>query len=215
MLWYLEIFYIPPQFRQLSYTQGAIPWMFSLPYGASSTLGCDSLRSEVFFDPLMGADLLEEFTCSVGPNDNNHPVLLTTLVTHKHLQILRLVNHSCTHFIHLLRLPFLQDLLLHNDIDSVKWFLAYSSSLRRFSTGVEIPALSIDWFSAIPDLADITISYSPSSFFLDLFSRLNRTQDPGLLPHLQSLAMLKYPLHGRMWASTWIKVFYRRKPRSP
>ncbi|KAJ6515267.1 hypothetical protein C8R45DRAFT_955877 [Mycena sanguinolenta] len=195
---YLEIFPSAPQLHQLFYTEGAVLMMFSIPYGALCTLTCDFVRSEDFFDLLHSADLLRELTCSVNPVDNAHLGFPTTPVTHKHLQTSRLVNYSSTHFIHLLRLPSLQDLLLHITMNRSQnghflSFLAHSPSLRRFATGVEIPTLSIDWFSAIPNLTDITVSKPSPSFLLELFARLNRTQYQGFLPHLGSLAFMQCP----------------------
>ncbi|KAJ6515247.1 hypothetical protein C8R45DRAFT_1139337 [Mycena sanguinolenta] len=192
---YLEIFSTAPQLHQLFYTEGTVPSMFSLPYGALSTLTCEKLRSEEFLDLLRSADLLKEFKCSVTLDDNDHLTFPTTPVTHKHLRTLRLINYSSTHFIHLLRLPSLQDLTLQitNRAGNFPSFLAHSPSLQRFVTGAEIPALSVDWFSAMPGLTDIMVSIPSPSFLLDFFSRLNRTYYQGFLPHLRSLAFIQCP----------------------
>ncbi|KAJ7265402.1 hypothetical protein B0H12DRAFT_1068502 [Mycena haematopus] len=190
--WRLEIFSTAPQLRQLTYTEGVTPSMFSLPYCALSTVTCRGLFSDDFFDILKSADLLEEFTCSVYYN-NVDSRLHPAPVTHNRLQLLRLTDYSSVSFIHLLHLPSLQDLSLHimtrgnRDIIS---FLCHSASLRRFSATSQIPELSVEWFSVMPGLTDIEVSHASSSLLFDLFSRLDRTQHEDFLPHLRSLAFL-------------------------
>jgi hypothetical protein len=62
--------------------------------------------------------------------------------------------------------------------------------LRRFSA-VWIPGISIEWFyTAMPNLTDIQVSEPQEDLLFDLFSRLDRTQHTGFLPHLRSLALV-------------------------
>ncbi|KAF8182104.1 hypothetical protein K438DRAFT_2020913 [Mycena galopus ATCC 62051] len=201
-LWFLKIFSPAPQLCQLSYAGGAMPWMFSFPYAALSTLTCQSLSGDDFFDLLKSATLLEKFTCSV--EDPDDLVSNSELLTHSHLRTLRFAERSSAHVFRHLRLPALEDLHLSLHIVTtadenrdILSFLAYSTSLRRFSNGSEISALSIEWFTVMPGLTDIQVSEPTSVFLLGFFSKLDRGQHNGFLPCLRCLAFLecvRFPL---------------------
>jgi len=167
--------------------------MVSPPYGALSKVICERLLADDFLDVMLSAPVLEEFICCVESDPMSRH---TDVVTHGHLQTLRLIDDSFTHFLRLVRLPALRKLHLAvfiNDEDEnrdVLSFLAHSStSLRHFSTGMHMTTLSVEWFSdAMPYLTDIDISYPPQAFLHDFFKRLDRAQEQRFLPRLENLA---------------------------
>lgn len=144
--------------------------------------------------------LVPHGACSVErPRDRGNLFLHSDPVTHSHLRTLRLISRNSAHSIRLLRASSLQDVHLSlnpTDADEaagVLYFLTHSTSLRHFSTGW-LPTLSIEWFcTAI--LTSIQVSDSRQDLLLNLFSRLDRAQHSGLLPHLRSLALLRCSVH--------------------
>jgi hypothetical protein len=189
---YLELFSDAPRLQLLSYAEGAVPSMFLLPYGGLSVLTCDRLTGDDFLDLVKGAPCLEHLT---GYVQHGKVVSHTEAITHNHLQTLRLINDSSPCILGLLRLPALQTLhfsLFYGFVDEgdadpdFLSFLAHSSaSLRTFSIDKTPP---MEWFSiAMPGLTNIEISSPDLAFALDFFSKLDRTQDKGFLPHLRFL----------------------------
>ncbi|KAJ6532265.1 hypothetical protein DFH09DRAFT_1182549 [Mycena vulgaris] len=186
----LDIFSDAPRLDQLYFGKGAKPSMFSPSRTALTELTCERLSGDEFLDSLELAPSLTQFICSVVPKAlKSHK----KIITHNHLQTLRLVTTSSVHFLPLVRAPALQDLHLHiddrnADEDSLLPFLtSASTSLRTFSTGGSIKALKVGWFSAMSGLTEI-IFCTPSQAFLPHFvDRLVRPRNPTFLPQLQFL----------------------------
>jgi hypothetical protein len=140
---------------------------------------------------------LLEFTCSV---ENDGLLVFEAeeedMSVHKRLQTLRLLDHSSTQFLPLVRLPALQNLHLSVGPVNIAQFIPFithsSASLRRFSTSVRIPALSMRCFTIMSSLTDIEL-FAPDQNFLSMFlPSLDRTKASvqQFLPHLQSLALV-------------------------
>jgi hypothetical protein len=184
-----------PRLRNLIYRAGAVPSTFLLPYDELSTLTCENLSPDDFFDLLLWAPSLKNFTGSV---EDEAVVRHTNIVTHGCLQSLRLSDGCYMYSLPLLRLPALQNIhidtnIIPDECPDLLSFLGHSSaSLRRFSTGVYISSMATEWFSTyMPYLTDIELTLyrgSSRAFLLDFARKLDRAQDKEFLPYLQNLA---------------------------
>ncbi|KAJ7461978.1 hypothetical protein FB451DRAFT_1404472 [Mycena latifolia] len=130
-IWNLEIFSRAPRLEQIYFGRDAFPSMFPfVSTAALSKMTCESpMAVDDFLNLLELAPALTEFTCSVEPD---RILYHTAVLTHTHLQTLRLTNYSSTHFLPFVRLPALQDLHLHIEVEmdsnSFLSFLTHSSA---------------------------------------------------------------------------------------
>jgi hypothetical protein len=167
--------------------------MFPSPRISLSQSTCVTLSGDEFFGFLDSAPFLKDFTCSVGRDSVLH---YPDGTTHNCLQSLTLIMQSSTHFLPLIRLPVLKTLhiasveIAINDADFIPFLSCSAASLRTFSTGIIIPVLSVSWFSIMSGLTDISLCKPERHFLSEFLSRLNRTEDEGFLPRLQTLTFL-------------------------
>jgi hypothetical protein len=188
----LEILGATPRLQKLIYSGSAGPSRFLISCRELSVVACGRLSPDDFFDVVLGAPSLENFT---GCVEHRAITRNTGVTTHPRLHSLRLSYASSLSFLRLLRLPALQNIHLGTNVVPAECpdflsFLAHSSaSLRRFSTSVFMLPMTTEWFSIyMPHLTDIEI-HNPHWVFLgDFFRKLNRAQDKVFLPHLQNLA---------------------------
>ncbi|KAJ7747762.1 hypothetical protein B0H16DRAFT_1461854 [Mycena metata] len=187
-----KIFLDAPRLRQVSFTYRAAPGMFLLPYDQLFKLTCQAPGDECLA-LILEAPFLQELTCSA---DADSPSSSTVTVTHHRLHTLRLIGGSATDFLGHLCLPALETLHLSLDIFSfpekriLLAFLQRSPSLRRFSTGYPITLLSVDWFTAMPNLTEIELCRPSRPFFRGLCAKLDRAEHRDFLPHLRSLSFV-------------------------
>ncbi|KAJ7045074.1 hypothetical protein C8F04DRAFT_1067615 [Mycena alexandri] len=185
----LKLFSAAPRLRHIAFIGFARPSMFVLPRSEVSKMTCNLLTTKQCLDLLEAHPSLEELSASVC-DDNSHP----ELITHSHLETLRLFSSSSYSSLRVLRLPALQNLRVSLDLrsDDGDYFPAFlaSTSLRRFHTDNRITSLSAEWFAtAMPGLVDIDL-YDPEPLFLrDFFARLDRAKDSGFLPHLRTIVL--------------------------
>ncbi|KAJ7461975.1 hypothetical protein FB451DRAFT_476274 [Mycena latifolia] len=167
------------------------PVMLCVPWRQLAKLTCRSLNGNEFLNLIRDAPFLIEFEGSIDYVHLN----LAQVITHEHLQSLRLMRNSSSYVIRSLRLPSLQNLHLSvYDYLGDDEFLSYSSgSLRRFSTAEEVLAPPIAWFFTMSHLEAIEVWAPPHHFISAFFSTLDRTQDSSFLPHLQSVTFLGCP----------------------
>jgi hypothetical protein len=187
----LELLGTAPRLRNFVWGEGAGPCPSLIPYGGLSTVTCDSLSPDDFFDLLLCNPSLEKFTGCVRDEE----IVRLDVVTHGRLQTLHLSDGCYMYFLRLVRLPAIQNIHIETSIvtdecpDIISFLARSSASLRRFSTSVYIP-LATDWFSTpMPYLTDIELWGPNPDFLLDFFQKLDRAQDQGFLPHLQNLAL--------------------------
>ncbi|KAJ7366842.1 hypothetical protein DFH08DRAFT_1004438 [Mycena albidolilacea] len=187
-----------PRLRRLVYTGPTSPSMFRRAARACEGLSAVTCEKRVhpqhFLDLLLSIPSLENFTGSVPDKAvTRHD----GVVTHGRLQSLHLSRHSSVRFLRLLRLPALQNLHLETDIstccDECPEFLSLlarsSASLRRFSTSNRM-MYTTEWFSTyMPHLTDLDLWKPQLQFLHDFVRKLDRTQDAGFLPHLQTLLL--------------------------
>jgi hypothetical protein len=187
----LEILGTTPRLRNLIFRGAAVPSIFLLSYEGLSTVTCESLSPDDFFDLLLCTPSLENFTGCVGDEE----IVRLDAVTHGRLQTLHLSNGSYLYFLRLLHLPAIQNIHLATTIvtDECPDFLSFlarsSASLRHFSTST-YNTLDTDWFfTYMPYLTDIDLFGTSEEFLLDFIQKLDRAQDKLFLPQLQNLAL--------------------------
>ncbi|KAJ7799950.1 hypothetical protein B0H14DRAFT_2901345 [Mycena olivaceomarginata] len=166
----VNIVAIPFEFYSDEEERGAaVPSIFLLSYEGLSTVTCESLSPDDFFDLLLCAPSLEKFT---GRCERRRIVRLDT-VTHGHLQTLHLSNGSYLYFLRLLHLPAIQNIHLATTIatDECPDFL---SAFNELDTD--------QFFTCMP------LFGPPEEFLLDFIQKLDRAQDKLFLPQLQNLA---------------------------
>ncbi|KAJ7181612.1 hypothetical protein C8R43DRAFT_969646 [Mycena crocata] len=190
------IFHDAPRLTCITLSDDITPSMLSLPYAQLSTLTCEMLTGDEFMALIRDTPLLTEFTCSVSPDTLSEH---TQLATHGHIQTLRLIHDCSTCIFQFICFPSLQNLhLVDTEYNAVPeqeflpFLTASAASLRRFSTGMSMRGISADWFTAIPGLTSLELFAPRSEFLVAFFTRLDRGQDRGFLPHLQYLTFTNF-----------------------
>ncbi|KAJ7755787.1 hypothetical protein B0H16DRAFT_1782889 [Mycena metata] len=194
MLNFQPTFSNAPRLSQLSFTEEATPTMFSYSFDALSKVTCESCPPDDFLFLVECASFLGEFECTIE-EDGMYEYSDSDVITGDHLHTLHFMPNCYFHSLQLLRLPALRNLRLSEDIDNPDEnhdflaFLAHSSaSLRSFSAEREITTLTVDWFAtSMPGLTELDLCQEDDDFLLEFFTMLDRAQNPGFLPHLQSL----------------------------
>ncbi|KAJ7034130.1 hypothetical protein C8F04DRAFT_1102348 [Mycena alexandri] len=194
MLNFQNTFSNAPRLSQLSFTEEATPSMFLYSFDALSKVTCDSCPPDDFLFVVQSASSLRELACSIE-SDGMYVFPDSDVITHDHLHTLHLMPNCFFDSLRLLRSPALQNLRLSENItnpDENRDFLAFlahsSASLRSFSASCRITMLTTDWFAIfMPGLTELELNRQDRVFLRDFFQRLDRTENPGFLPHLQSL----------------------------
>ncbi|KAJ7681223.1 hypothetical protein B0H17DRAFT_1182099 [Mycena rosella] len=156
-----EFFNDAPRLTRLYFGTNITPSMFSFPWTTLSNFTCANSSGDEFLKVLKLVPSLTAFTCRV----THGKIMHRAVITHERLQNLCLTDRSSTQFLPFVRLPALQNLVLHvadaMDNDSL--------------------------FSILPGLTEIELHDLDEDFVLNFLARLDRTQDPEFLPRLQSL----------------------------
>ncbi|KAJ7755788.1 hypothetical protein B0H16DRAFT_1782883 [Mycena metata] len=203
-----KIFSNAPRLSQLSFSENAIPSMFRPSNDTLVKVTCEVCPADDFLSIMRNASVLREFECSIEPDDL-HPYSDSDIISHEHLHTLHLLPYCFYRSLRLLRLPALQNLRISEDIhlDETRDFRAFlarsSASLRSFSASCVITTLTVDWFAtSMPGLTEIELNVQDHDILYNFFKRLYRTENPGFLPHLQSLIF-------RDWAFSMTASMFR------
>ncbi|KAJ7895664.1 hypothetical protein B0H14DRAFT_622270 [Mycena olivaceomarginata] len=109
----LEILGATPRLQKLIYSGSAGPSRFPFSCRELSVVACGRLSPDEFFDLVLGAPSLEDFTGCVEPRAITRN---TGVTTHPRLHSLRLSYPSSLYFLRLLRLPTLQNIHLGTNV---------------------------------------------------------------------------------------------------